>query len=769
MNEAITILDENNPVAGGKSSQPEFRFPSATSAKSVIDQSDYHTLHQRDMDRMVWDAYDRLPPNDPEAMRKNGEEWCANVDWGDTQNAINERVEQDNNLVTQPMPYISAITEGQVGPRSLHAIQVTINEHYKMFRQSDFWTSEVQGMTLERTAVGLGIFHHHIPFSWHFRSIPRCNLIYPPRATSNMRDWPWMAVRSDLDITDLIALLDSPESSTSLGWKTDTIRHIISKLPNLPSGMEGFDWRRNPEAFVEGLRTDTLTIAAKNNQKIRMFHLYVREYDGRISESIVSDSPDCPDFLFQKKYDEDEYTSMADFVSILPLNVLRYMEKARGLGHQLLPYNALINDTYNRAVDSATLTSSLMLKDTEGANGMREITQLELGGRVTFIPEDMVLDQRTLGNPVGGLVSVMTMIKDLRETNNGGFGGTDHNNRRPEATATEMKLRYGEATKSTGFETDRLYDQLTQFYRSNWKRIEYFRQKGDDAPNVTGAQEAKDMWRRVREQGVTNEDLDVIKSVEANRLFGDGDPNQVFLAIQDLAGPISRMPLTAQRALDEMAVAARTRRPWMVQALYGNNDMQTDRVFSVQNWRIVQENGSFEASDLPIPIQDDDYHPLHVVSHTQYAESVVADFDNQVLPPTESLKRLVKARDHTALHMPLLQRDRSQEEVYATAAKSWQGIENKMVQMQQNIQDAQQAEQERQMEELRNPRLSVEEQEKVLTAQVQRAEIAQTAEFERQLKASTAQSEMQLKKQLATAEAQLKALQAATSVTPATQ
>lgn len=767
MNEAINILDEENPVAGGKSKQPEFRFPSASAAKTVIDQSDYHTLHQRDMDRMVWEAYDRLPPNDPEAMRKNGEEWCANVDWGDTQNAINERVEQDNNLVTQPMPYVSAITEGQVGPRSLHAIQVAINEHYKMFRQSDFWGSEVQGMTLERAGVGLGIFHHHIPFSWHFRSIPRCNLIYPPRSTANLSEWPWMAVRSDLDITDLIALLDSPESSSTLGWKPDAIREIISKLPFLPSGMEGFDWRRNPEAFVEGLRMDSLTIAAKNNQKIRMFHLYVREYDGRISESIVSDSADCSDFLFRKKYDK-EYTSMADFVSILPLNVLRYMEKARGLGHQLLPYNAMINDTYNRAVDAGTLTSSLMLKDTEGATGMRNITQLELGGRVTFIPEDMVMDQRSLGNPVSGLVSVMSMIKELRETNNSGFGGTDHTSRRPEATATEMKLRYGEATKSMGFETDRFYDQLTQFYRSNWKRIVYFLENGDNAPNVKGAQEAKDMWKRVKEQGVTKEDLDVIKSVEANRLFGDGDPNQVFLAIQDLAGPISRMPITAQRAMDEMAVAARTRRPWMVQALYGSNDMQLDRVFSVQNWRIVQENGSFEASDLPVPIQDDDYHPLHVVSHTQYAESVVADYDNQILPPPETLKRLVKARDHTALHMPLLQRDRSQEEVYATAAKAWQGIENKMVQMQQNIQDAQQAEQERAMEELRNPRLTVEEQQKVLTAQVQRDEIARTAELERQLKLSTAQTDTQLKRQQAMTEAQLKTLQAAQSVGPAT-
>lgn len=760
----MSLLDEQPPVAAGKAEQPEYRFKTAEAAKSVIDQAKQNLLFQLEADRMVWDAYDRVPPNDPELMRKQGEEWCTNVDWGETEAAINERVEQDNNLVTQPMPLVSFVAKMRKNkPPVLNAFQAAAQEHYNMFRLSSFWAAEMQTMILERTAVGLGILHHPIPYSWHFRSVPACNLIYPSRATMDLTDWPWMAVRTDIDLTTFIGLLDEDSKASEVGWDLSAVRQMLSKTQYLPSGTSESDWVNNPEVFVKALRNDSLNYATKNGQKVRVFHLYVREYDGRISESILADTIACPNFLFQRKYGE-EYSCMSDFVSLFPLSVGTYMEKRRGLGHRLLPYTAMVNDTRNRAIDAAVLTSSLMLKDTETGTGARNVTQLELGGRVVFIPEDMAMDQRTLGNPSQGLVGVLGMVQELREVNNSAFGGTDHTARRPEATATEMKLRYGEATRSLGFETDRLYDQLTMFYRSNWKRVWYFLEKGDDAVPVKGAQEAKEMWEQVKAQNVTKEDLEGIRAVEANRLFGDGDPNQIFLAIQDLQGPISRMPLTAQRAMDQAAVAARTRRPWMVQALYGQSDMQLDREYSLQNWRIAQENGSFASSDIPIPIQDDDFHPLHVVSHTQYAEGVVNDFDQGVLAPPESLKRLIVARDHVALHMPLLARDRSQQSVYADAAKAWQGIENKMVQMQQNIQDAQAAEQRRALEELRNPAPTVEEQQKVLTAQLERDVMARKADQDMQLKFAQFRGDMELKKQRMAAQTQIEALQAARNV-----
>lgn len=758
-----TILGESVPQPAGKSEQPKFRFKSAESAKGIIDQSNNKFLHQREMDRLVWDAYDRIPPNDPEIMRKNGEEWCTNVDWGETENAINERVEQDNNLITQPMPYVSFVTQGNADVNTLKALSTAAQEHYNMFRLSDFWTSEAIDMATERTAVGLGIFHHHIPYSWHFRSIPRCNLIYPLQSKLKPDEWPWVAVRSDLDITDLIDLMDNTEASTKLGWDVSAIKEVIGKLQWLPDGIKAMDWQRNPEAFVNALRTDSITIAARNDQKIRVYHMYVREYDGKISENIIPDGPVCTKFLFQKRY--DEYDRMSDFISIFPLTVAKFLEKIRGLGHRLLPYTAMINDTRNRAIDAAILTGSLMLKDTAGANGMRDMTQLELGGRVTFIPEDMVMDQKSLGNPTQGLLGVMDMIRDLREVNNSAFGGTDHGARRPEATATEMKLRYGEATRNMGYETDRLYDQLTAFFRANWKRVIYYLEN-DDAPSaIRGAKEAKEMWKQVKEKGVTKDDLKVIRSVEANRLFGDGDPNQIFLAIQDLQGPISRMPITAQVEMDKMAVAARTRRPYMVDALYGRSDVQADRVLAEQNWRISMENTAFDASDLPVPIQDDDNHALHVLEHTNYAEGVVADYDNQVMPPPETLKRLIKAQDHVSLHMPYLQRDRSREALYADSAKRWQGIQNKMVQMQQNIQDAQEAERRAAMEQMRNPAPTVEEQQKILTAQLQRDQLAQDFELSQQIKMEQAKQDLLIKRETARLDQQQKFIQSATPVT----
>ncbi len=411
------------PVAAGKAEQPSYRFKTAEAAKSVIDQAKKNLLFQLEADRMVWDAYDRVPPNDPEMMRKQGEEWCTNVDWGETEAAINERVEQDNNLVTQPMPLVSFVAKMRKNkPPVLNAFQAAAQEHYNMFRLSSFWAAEMQTMILERTAVGLGVLHHPIPYSWYFRSVPACNLIYPSRATMDLTDWPWMAVRTDIDITTFIDLLDDDSKASEVGWDLSAIREMLSKTQYLPDGVSESDWMNNPEVFVKALRNDALNYATKNGQRVRVFHLYVREYDGRISESILADTIACPNFLFQRKYG-DEYSCMSDFVSLFPLSIGTYMEKRRGLGHRLLPYTAMVNDTRNRAIDAAVLTSSLMLKDTETGTGARNVTQLELGGRVVFIPEDMAMDQRTLGNPSQGLVGVLGMVQELREVNNSAFGG----------------------------------------------------------------------------------------------------------------------------------------------------------------------------------------------------------------------------------------------------------------------------------------------------------------------------------------------------------
>ena len=750
----------------GPTKQVEFKMPNASVALGIIQQASKLLLGQREKDRLVQDAYDRIPPNDPEEMRKEGREWQTNVDWGDTESAINEKVEQLNNLVTQALPYISFITRHGANINTVQALDVVAREHHYLFTQSEFWVPELQNMLHQCVANGLGIFHHSIPFSWHFKSQPRCNLIYPPQATMSPNEWPWMAVIQDIDITHLINLLGDPSGASELGWNVDAVRDMIKKLKWLPDTIGQTDWTNNPEAFVAAIQQNSFTIAANNKQGVRCYSFYVREYDGKVSESILP-MENCGDvYLYQKKY--KEYDCMSDFISLFPLSVTqKFMEKIRGLGHRLLPYAATMNDFNNRAIDLTILSGSLMLKDTPDANGARDITQLELGGLVTFIPEDMTMDQRSFGNPAQGFVQLSQMIRSRQEANNQVFGGTDQTNQQSGITATQRKLEYGAATRTDGFESDRFYNQLTLFYRANWKRIKYFMINGDASVPAKGAKEAKELWMEVKRRGVTKEDLEVIRTVYANSMFGDGDPNQVFLAIQDLAGPISRMPLTSQKVMDKMAVSARTRKPYLAEALFEGTDPLADRELSHQTWLTSQENNAFDSdSALPVPIQDTDYTPVHVIQHLEYAEGVVLSFEQNVLTPEAALKRLVKTRDHNLLHMQVLSRDKGQRPLFADASKRWQGIENMMVRMQQMIAEAQQAEQQRQLQELKTPTLSVADQEKVLTGQVQRDELSRTEELRRTEIARTEQLKRDMLKGGAITDAQIKAIEMATQVIP---
>jgi hypothetical protein len=719
------------PKAAGPKAQVKFRMADAKKALSTIKTAAQRIAFQVAQDRMVEDAYDRMPPIDPAELDKANEGWRTNVDYGDTEVAINEKTEALCNLMTMPMPLIGFKTRQRtMHPTTLDNLNLVGLEYDFLMTETPMWTMEGQKMAHNMVATGLGILVHPDPYSWHFESHPRCNLIYPTRAGLNPEKWSWMALRKNISITELIKKLD-PESeaaAAAMGWKMDKVKSLINNLEK-GWGSEGIghnkaDMTNDPEGYVNALQTNDVYFSSCNGDDIKGFTLLVKEWDGKITEHILVEDEKIG-FIYSGNH---RYDSMTDYIHLFPLSLGQgYLEKVRGLGHRVLPFNALINDLRNRSVDVTILSGGLMLKGTK-EDGVRDLTDLMLGGLVTMIPDTYELDQRSFGNPAQGMIQLEQGLRGYREANNRVFGGAT-GAKQPEITATHAKLKYAEDTKANGFETDRFYVQLTQFHRAVWKRLQYFADKGKASVPCAGRDEALAFWKELKEQGVKPEDLKAIRSVTANSVFGDGDPAQVFLALQDLSPLLPSLPITAQRQAMKLMIAARTRKPYLAEEWLPSNN-RADVIKSSQLWRINMENDCFE-NGSPSPTQDDDISSIHAEEHTKWAEEVIKNFEQQVLKPDESLKRLILCRDHTTVHMGLLGRSKADEGLFRDLGQRWAQIINMMRRMEQMVRDQQAAEQERQLQELRQPSLTVEQKEKILTGEFQRQQIAMTEEHKR--------------------------------------
>lgn len=750
------------PNAGGPEAQPKRRVNSASNMRAIIQSASKKLSFQWDQDRLVTDAYDRMPPMDPADLEKAGEAWRTNVDYGHTEKGIDEKVEMLNNLMRLPMPLVDFVTHRwKSDPSIVDGLNHVALEYDYLLNESPLWTTEGQDLCHQMVKTGLGIMYHPDPYSWHFESVERCNIVYPPRAGMNPDKWSWFAIRKDISIIELIAKLGKGrDAAEALGWKTSEVRKLLEKMENWGDLGKPVDADSDPEKFVNALQDNDVFYSALNNDFIKGFTVFIREFDGTVTEHLLVDS-DNGEFIFTSNH---KYESMCDFISLFPLVAgVKFLEKVRGYGHKVLPFNALINDLRNKAVDLTSLSSTLMLKGTK-EDSLQDVTQLMLGNLVTLIPAEMSLDQRAFSNPAQGLVALDQNLTGQREANNRVFGGGPGTSQGV-ATATHAKILANNDSRQNNFETDRFYIQLTNFHRNVWKRLVFFATKGEASPPCPGREEALAFWAEVKKNGVTPSHMAAIRTVKANSLFGDGDPTQVFLALQDLGPILPSLPVTAQRDAMKMMIAARTRKPHLAEAWLPSSS-KTDREKSLQLWRTATEHNSFETGG-PMPTQDDDNTAIHADEHTRWAEGVIANMDNGVLQPEEVLQRLILVRDHNAAHMQLLSASEPDKALYADLAKRWQGIVNMMRRAEQMLNDKKLAEQQRMMEEMRNPRLSVAEQEAVLTGQTRRQELAETERLRREQLAATEALKRRLLSQGALTDAQLKVIESVPLIEPA--
>lgn len=760
VNPAALSLESSDPKPAKPSSQPEFRF-TASGALSVITSREKELQYQQVQDSLVYDAFDRVPPYDPAALANDGEAYRANADFGDAEAAITDRVEQLNNMMTQPCPHISARTKQGTDMAVVDGIELFLFRLHEFLMQSENYVDGMHNLAFQMTSVGVGWACFGTPGSWHFSVIPRINVIYPKDGKKDISKLPWLAVRDQHSIVDLIAKLEKPDAAAAVGWNIPNIKLAISDLKFNNGTVGGNTIENAPDKWIEGVSLNSYQIAAENGQNVTVYRHYVREYDNMVSEQIFLRSAGSAAtvekdlVLYQSK---KRLKCFREVIVPFFLSVgSSYLEKVRGFGHRILPHTAVQNDLLCRSIDLTIISNSLLLKNKSAEDAEKVQREVRFGSAITMIPDDVEVDQKSFGNPASGLIALEQNIRGRRDANRRVFGGTDGSMSDPQMTARQATLKYGENTRGAGYEADRLTVTLTAFHKLLWQRmLAIF--TSDSIPPVEGRDELKDFWNTHSvECGITAADLKNIINVKATSMIGDGDPNQVFMALTDLGPYIPSLPMSSQREALRMLIAARTRKADLAFKWVPTRTTEADREESLQNWRASQEEGQFEGSDIPVPVQDDDNNLYHAESHTKYAVGVLDSYSNGVLSPGDAFKKLFRARAHTTIHIERLMQNKLAQSQLAVIRKQWQGIENMMRRMQQQVQEAAQAEQQRQLEMMRNPPQDEKAKQAIQTAELQRQHMQvehearlQALDNETQTKAAAVRREQLLKAQLDT-------------------
>lgn len=710
--------------------------------------------------KAVQDRMDRVPPDSEEALREDGLAWSCNVDWGGMEKGVAEIKDPLFNLATQPNPYVKLACPAEV-PCPASALQTLAEKDAELLDEWGQFEYELEMMLDARAQTGHGIFHFPHPRSWVFRSLHPSNIIIPRDAKLNPETWNWFAIKTEFPITELIRRLEKPDAATTLGYRPQAIIEAIRRFAE--NG--GEQWaaaleKGMGEYYINNLRTNDLAFAAsQKNESLPGFILYVREWNGKISEKhLLSDGEFCAahGFLFNKA---DRHECMDDMLCLFPHSLGGgFFHRVRGYGVKMLPFHDAQNRTFNRVFDVTWLSSGLMLQG--GGDDLRRMSEVVVGP-YTYIPDDLKIVQQSFANPGQGLVSMLREVERMSDRSETAFGGGGGSSSNPEKTAKEATMLYQDKNKMEGYAISRFYKQLGRFHAVRIKRM-LMQSPTDVDP---GAKISKAFQAEAGRLGIAKEIWSKIKA-DAARIFGDGNPVNQFLAMRDLMFLQAKFTASGQRSFTRHLVQSRLGSRAWADEFTGPEEKQlgADDLFMRERRMAQLENGNFETSDTKLDVAMQDHHLIHAGEHTIYAEEVAARLQQQHLSKADAFARLGRAQAHVSGHIQMLAIDPMAKAEFQDLQRRWAGIVNLMRQLGQQLQAEAGQAQQAAMEEQRNPRLSVREIEESETAKLRRQQMAEEHALKMKLAQETHDFELSRKGQSHTADLQSKLLQGATTL-----
>lgn len=684
--------------------------------------------------KVIEDACDQMPPDGDEELEADGLGWCANVDWGGMAAGIEDGVETDFNLATQPETFIKLISKKPNA--STKAFGIIERQDKLMLEDWPEWDVELQLMLRHRRSLGLGIFHYPHAFGWHFRALHPCNLVLPPRSKLNTETWPWFAVRTDINITDLLERFSDRKAANAMGWQLVNITKAIVKYAQNGGSAMVSRLFADPEGYIYDLQHNDLAFASENNMTIPGWTFYVKEFDGSVSEYILTDDDEVG-WLYKG---ERRHKSMSKLLNLFPLALGQgYIERIRGYGVKMLPFHDLENRVLNHACDVTMIGAGMLLKGS-GADFKRMREDVHIHGPFTLISDDIEVEQRSFGNPSAGVLALRREFERLGHMRNRSFGGAEYSQRESDESATSARLRWQDRSTVRSYEVARFYRQLSIFHATRWQKMV----DPDMTERDPGGKEYKEFIAELTVRGVTPDDISNIGKVRAKTIFGDGDPNNQFLALNDLKDGVGRLPASGQRVWWKMLFRARLKDDDLVEEMFGPDDPTRDREFLRQQWRCEVENNTFETSDTKQDLQDDDNHLIHAMLHTVYAEDVIGRVQEGHITEQDAIAKIMRCKPHNMQHLNLLQLDATAVVEFKDLMRRWADIDNTLRQMSQHVEAEMAKQQAQQLEELRNPKPSVKDQETILTEQMKRDAIAAESQLKMDLMNQRHAKEMEM-------------------------
>lgn len=633
---------------------PTSRLKDARTGREI-----FNTLRKADEDNAktrakVQAMFDGSPPYDPNQLRKSQQQYRCNLNFGEAESLLEYAMSGYVDLLNSVEDLVHTPTLwGELNERD-HYNAILSREITRTIREWPQFTFNFLHLCTQFVGHGLGIGHFEDRFDWRFRAAGQQDFMIPRGTMASEDEMEIACARRVYPLHEIWSKIQVPSAAED-GWNVEATRKALSKATDTASSSD-FDFEKME---TELKNNDWLNDARSTT--ITLIHLWVKEFDGRVTHCIVTEKDACDEFLYKG---EGFLGSMQQgFVMFsYGLGTNAHYHGIRGLGYKIFPSIQVSNRLRSQLVDGAMLASSVMLKP----GSETDFTNLALTyfGAYAVIAPGMEVVQQATPNFQNSVIPVLNEMGTQLQQRTGQYTTQSVFNTGKERTRFEVAAHLEQAAKLSVTSLNLFYQPWDRLVREMVRRMIRTNYVKDEP----GGEAIEFLRYRLQLAGVPLEafhNIDV-DNVRAVRAVGAGSPAARTVSLNNLMelmsafDPVGRHNLLRDRTVTEVGPTQADR---YIKRDPGPRQPVDAKIAVLENDALVDGR--------QVEVMQEELHLVHIEKHLEALGQFIEQ-EQQGAPIEELVPRMMALYEHTVEHLEYVQGDVTMQEQVATYRQSLQ-------------------------------------------------------------------------------------------------
>lgn len=562
------------------------------------------------------------------------------------------------------------------------------------------WTGFDQNIQLHQWQLvvhGVGPLFWPHSLSWYCEATKARKVLVPQETKANVDDLELCVVLHSYRADELESYITNADRNDTNynGWNVPLVRQAVIDCALREMRQE---WGvENYDLYQRAIRTGDLYYGIHRSDRVYVASLFVREFGGKVSHYIITDSvlghetqlykenlESEEGYLFKKKGRFEDFSQVICpfFFDTGPDGT---WHAVKGLGPKIYDFCDVSNRTFCQMLDGSVIGSGITL-EAQDANSLEE-TQIALVGGATVVSPGYKVVQTRIAESLQGAMAMRRELQNTLQSNTGSYRQRVTEERsQNEPTLGQAQMNWqmqGTLTKSA---INRYCNTFDNFHTETLRRLLDPAARNE---NVPGGKEAQKFFDRCVLRGIPEEIL-VFKNILKVRSvpsFGYGSPQLRDVATKEL---VSMVPLMDEVSRNH-ALRARAA------ALPGVGQRQLDAFFPrIETQGVPNAHTSFATTEnnaLRQPggkalVEPGQNHSIHFDVHHG---DVMQHLNEPQANPVEKLIHADQAGGHMAQHLEKLKGDPTRKAEVKDKQKKLDELAKETDRLHQNVQEMHQA------------------------------------------------------------------------------